>query len=74
LTIVVFVAQTLLVTGVGVALTAAAHYLSGIEIVNGRALLEQLVANRFYQLVILFLFIINSRGLLFRMDDKEVQS
>jgi ubiquinone biosynthesis protein len=74
LTIVVFVAQTLLVTGVGVALTAAARYLSGIEIINGRALLEQLVANRFYQLVILFLFIINSRGLLFRMDDKEVQS
>jgi ubiquinone biosynthesis protein len=74
LTIIVFVAQALLVTGVGVALAAAGHYLSGVEIINGRALLEQLLANRLYQLVILFLFIINSRSLLFRLDDKEVDS
>jgi ubiquinone biosynthesis protein len=72
LTVIVFIAQALAVTGVGMAVVAAAHYLAGTEITGVRALLEQLVTNWIYLAVILFLFIINSRSLLFRLDDKEI--
>ena len=71
-TVVVFVTQATVVTGVGMTAVAAANYLAGIESTSGRALLEQLVTYRVYQLVILFLFFLNSRSLLFRLDDKEV--
>jgi ubiquinone biosynthesis protein len=71
-TIITFAAQAAVVTGLGMTALAATNYLAGIEFTSGRALLEQLITNRFYQLIILFLFFINSRSLLFRLDDKEV--
>jgi ubiquinone biosynthesis protein len=70
--VIVFVAQALVVTGIGVTAVAVGHYLAGTEITAVRPLLEQLVTNRFYLVIILILFIINSRSLLFRLDDKEI--
>jgi ubiquinone biosynthesis protein len=71
-TVIVFVGQALAVTGVGITAVAAAHYLSGTEFTGIRPLLEQVVTNRLYLLILLILFFINSRSLLFRLDDKEV--
>jgi ubiquinone biosynthesis protein len=71
-TVIVFVGQALAVTGIGITAVAAAHYLSGTEFTGIRPLLEQVVTNRLYLLILLILFFINSRSLLFRLDDKEV--
>jgi predicted unusual protein kinase regulating ubiquinone biosynthesis (AarF/ABC1/UbiB family) len=71
-TTVVFAAQILLVTGVGMTAVAALHYFNAGELFDVRDAFLTVVSHWLYQLIILFLLIINGRSLLFRLDDKDV--
>ena len=71
-TTVIFAAEILLVTGVGMTAVAAHHYFTLGEIFNAWQAFLTVAGHWLYQLIILFLLIINGRGLLFRLDDKDV--
>jgi ubiquinone biosynthesis protein len=72
-TAVVFLTQAIMVTGVAALVMAAVNYLdAGAVMADGRSLLIQVGGNRFYQLIILFLLLINARSLFFRLDDKDI--
>ena len=67
-----FATQALVVTAVAVGLAIASAALSGATPVDVRAAAAGAVASPFYHAVLLLLVFINSRAILFRLDDKEV--
>ena len=71
-TTVVFLTQLLLVTAVAMTAVAAIHYFTAGEIFDVRNAFLQVATHWLYQLIVLILLIINSRSLLFRLDDKDV--
>lgn len=71
-TTVIFAAEVLLVTGVAMTAVSALHYFSAGELFDARQALLTVATHWLYQLIILFLLIINGRSLLFRLDDKDV--
>jgi hypothetical protein len=67
-----FLAQVLGITVLAVFLAAFDFYSSGVRPVSTLAVIQSVITNPVYHIILLVLIFANGRTVLFRLDDKEV--